>query len=81
MKVPISGGHFLSGYINDSNLEISFENKNFSAKVFIDLKNKLLGIYDVVEAGMPNPISVDLRYEHLKAARFAFQLGQVNPQR
>ena len=81
MKILTSGGHSLSGYINDSTLDISFENNNFSAKVLLELKNKLLGFYDVVEAGMPNPISIEVRYDHLKAARFAFQLGQVNPKR
>jgi hypothetical protein len=76
-----SGGQTLSGHINDCTLEVSFDSNNFAAKVVIDLKNKLFGTYDVIAAGMPNPINVDLRYDHLKLAKFSVQLGTENPKR
>ena len=70
-----TGGKTVSGYLNDCNVEFTFDNSNFGAKVLIDLQNKLLGTYDVVAAGMPNPITLDVRYEHLKSAKLAFKLA------
>ena len=76
-------GHTFTGFINDCKVEASHDDKNVAAKVTIDLKNKVFGIFDVVEAGMPNPINLEFKYDHLRAAKVALKLGQdpVDPQR
>jgi hypothetical protein len=73
------GGKTVSLYLNDCNLEFSYDNSNLAGKVLIDLESKLLGLYDVVAAGMPNPITFDVRYDHMRSAKLAFKIGQFDP--
>jgi len=76
----IKGGVSLSGYLNDCNFDLAYENNNIKAKLLIDFGDKIFGIFDSASTGIPRPITADLHYDHLKAARIAIKLGDTDPQ-